>query len=745
MADKTIRIKIEGGSAQSKADRLNRSVKDVGRSADKTSSSMLNLSRVAGAVTLALSAGAVARYADSWTKVNNQIKQATKTTREALAVQEAIFTIAKESRVEIGGVAEAYQRISNSVADFGFDAKASLDVVEGLTKAFKANGASAQEVSSVLVQLGQGLGSGALQGEELRAILEASLPVSRAIAKEFGVTVGELKRLGSEGKLTTERVFTALQSALPEFQGAFDRATKTIGEGFTVLSDSGRRLVGSLSQATGAGEGLSNGLTELSAAIDELSFSIESGAAGQIAELFSSQLQLIGSDVSKTLTFIADGWNDLGIEIGSSAEAATSFVGDAFLNIIPNVRALVQIVVTEIASAFDTVKAFGVALEQAVNPFNDSTTNDAKAYLDQQLAIIKQARDSSIAAILDERAEQDKKQEQFIKQAKERQAIARQERESRQLDLSSGVLGGGTRTRGESSGGGNQGNDSVTEKLERENQMIQQSLMNRQLIYQNFFAAANDLEATEYERQTAQLAFNLASQIQQENQAFQTRLQNITDRQLSIADNKSLNEQQKQEAQRLLDEQAILARQEFENRVTEIAEEGAARRAQIEQQEAVNKINTYQGYANTALQLANAFGSKSEKENKKRRKAAVVIDTAAGISRAFAENNFYTALGISALIAANGLAQISAINSAGSSSSVSSPSGGATSIPTQATPTASTQQQSQRIIDIRGLDDNGTVTLNKSELVSLLSSDEDVILSVNNGQKQGQRVGLTNG
>ena len=63
--------------------------------------------------------------------------------------------------------------------------------------------------------------------------------------------------------------------------------------------------------------------------------------------------------------------------------------------------------------------------------------------------------------------------------------------------------------------------------------------------------------------------------------------------------------------------------------------------------------------------LAMLSAANLKKANKRRRRVGVIVDTAAGIGRAFAENNFYTALGISALIAANGAAQLSAINSAG--------------------------------------------------------------------------------
>ena len=49
-----------------------------------------------------------------------------------------------------------------------------------------------------------------LQGDELRSIREQAPAVGQAIAKQMGVSVGELKKLGEEGKITTDVVLKAL-------------------------------------------------------------------------------------------------------------------------------------------------------------------------------------------------------------------------------------------------------------------------------------------------------------------------------------------------------------------------------------------------------------------------------------------------------------------------------------------------------------------------------------------------------
>lgn len=83
------------------------------------------------------------------------------------------------------------------------------------TAAAKMN-LSAADTDGVLLQLSQALGSGTLQGDEFRSVMERLPAVGQAVADSLGVTVGELKKLGSDGKLTTDVIIKALQGLAAE-------------------------------------------------------------------------------------------------------------------------------------------------------------------------------------------------------------------------------------------------------------------------------------------------------------------------------------------------------------------------------------------------------------------------------------------------------------------------------------------------------------------------------------------------
>ena len=106
---------------------------------------------------------------------------------------------------------------ANAVADIytrlrpvGFGLSEINAIYEGFNTAVKLSSVEAGAASSAFLQLSQGLGSGTLQGDELRSVLEQMPSIAQAIAKEMNVTVGSIKKLGSEGKITSEVMVRAL-------------------------------------------------------------------------------------------------------------------------------------------------------------------------------------------------------------------------------------------------------------------------------------------------------------------------------------------------------------------------------------------------------------------------------------------------------------------------------------------------------------------------------------------------------
>ncbi len=187
----------------------------------------------------------------------------------------------------------------------------------------------------------------------------------------------------------------------------------------------------------------------------------------------------------------------------------------------------------------------------------------------------------------------------------------------------------------------------------------------------------------------------------------------------------------------------IAIKAEHEQRITNIELEEAKKREAAKQAAFKNIIDASTGLGVALLKNSISGNAKTEKERKRARKKGVLIDTAAGIARAYAENDFLTATGMATFIAANGLTQISAINSASTPSfSAGGAGGGAASQQASATPQAASIPNQTRVVDIR-IDDNALLTgaMFKEALNSVLESDTDIAINITNAQSEAQRIG----
>jgi len=182
---------------------------------------------------------------------------------------------------------------------------------------------------------------------------------------------------------------------------------------------------------------------------------------------------------------------------------------------------------------------------------------------------------------------------------------------------------------------------------------------------------------------------------------------------------------------------------EHQQKLTDIATDAASKRNELEQANNNKLIGIGVNLGTSLLSSAISNNAKTEKEKKRARKKSVIIDTAAGISLAFATNDFATAVPIAASIAATGLTNLAAISSAsGSVSSVASATTASTS--TSATSTAETVQQAPRTIELIGFDSGALIPINQvREIMKLAVGDDDVLIDLNNAQQQAARLGVT--
>jgi phage-related minor tail protein len=119
------------------------------------------------------------------------------------------------------------------------------------------------------------LQSGRFQGDELRAILEGMPVVTQALADELGVTVGALRKLGAEGKITGDVFVRAMRSAKESIDEAFGRTSPTIGQAVTNLKTTFALLLDEVEKNTNFGKGFAGSIEFIAFQVYKLSKNVD--------------------------------------------------------------------------------------------------------------------------------------------------------------------------------------------------------------------------------------------------------------------------------------------------------------------------------------------------------------------------------------------------------------------------------------------------------------------------------------
>ena len=197
---------------------------------------------------------------DTWTTLNNKVAAVSQSTGMQARSMSDLVKGADEARAGIEAYTDLYAKLMRSASGVAKNEEEIARATNIVSKAFVAGGAAASEQAAAVLQLGQALASGNLQGDELRSIRENAPLLAEAIAKEFNTTIGGLKDLGAEGKLTTDRVFKAILEAGNAIEQQFAATSATMADGFTRIRNALVEFVGIGGQASGVSQSVTQGL-----------------------------------------------------------------------------------------------------------------------------------------------------------------------------------------------------------------------------------------------------------------------------------------------------------------------------------------------------------------------------------------------------------------------------------------------------------------------------------------------------
>ena len=218
---------------------------------------------------------------DRMTVVRNKVRSLYDDATQVESVTNMIYHSAQDARTSMDSFATTFLKVQLSTEQYGLSAEQAIQITNTLAKAMVVGGATASETASVMLQFSQALSKGKLDGDEFRAVMEASPVLMRALAKEAGKAMGvvgagqkELMKWSKEGKLSIDVLLQAVLNAEGEIGERFNRTSETIDQSFTKLSNTWAMFIDQVSKESGIGNGIRDVMLRLDGILSSTSSTV---------------------------------------------------------------------------------------------------------------------------------------------------------------------------------------------------------------------------------------------------------------------------------------------------------------------------------------------------------------------------------------------------------------------------------------------------------------------------------------
>lgn len=276
-------IVIDSKNAERNARNLGNELDSIERKGDFATKSMDGLSvatrQLAGYMAGLVTVSAAISKMDTYTGLQNRLKLVTNNQIELNKATEDTFRIAQKTYSAWDSVLQVYQRFSDNAKTLNLTMDDTARLTETVSKAVAISGASAAAADAALVQFGQALASGTLRGEELNSVMEQTPALAKAIAQGMGITVGELRSVAAEGKITSQEIVKALRNVEKDVDALFAKTDITIGQSLTLLNNEITKFVGESGKGSGAAQVLAGSIQTLAGNLDVLTNAMIIGGA----------------------------------------------------------------------------------------------------------------------------------------------------------------------------------------------------------------------------------------------------------------------------------------------------------------------------------------------------------------------------------------------------------------------------------------------------------------------------------
>lgn len=283
---------------ESQLDQATNAQRELASSSESVKQVFHGLQGLMAGLGLTVGLSEIVQMSDEFNNLEARIKLATGEGLNFTNAMASIRQIADETQLPLTSTGELFSKLTGATKDLGLAQSEVLNITKTINQAMAVSGGSAESMDAAITQLAQGLSAGALRGDEFNSVVEQSPRLAAAMADGLGVTIGKLREMAGEGKLTAEVVIGALKSQSETIAKEFAQMPNTVSGSLTVLKNTVLGFVGDLDNQLNSSSGLAGFINSISDGIKNIDpANIEAlknalGSLGEIAHVLWTQLAL---------------------------------------------------------------------------------------------------------------------------------------------------------------------------------------------------------------------------------------------------------------------------------------------------------------------------------------------------------------------------------------------------------------------------------------------------------------------
>lgn len=271
------------------------------------------------------------QISDQWKTIEGQIKNVSKSSEEVESSQKELYNIASRTRQSYSETAGLFTSVSRNAGELGKSTSDILKFTEDVSNAMLIGGGSAASQQAALVQLGQALGSGTLRGDELNSIMEQAPRLAKVIAEGMGTSIGNLRKLGSEGKITATAVFDAVRKQSDQLKKELGNTPWTVQQATVKVQNAMGMLFYNFEKKASAGATLATSIAKISGILERINNILADIPAERLQNIMKTMVVYAGvfylltkrAAIAQGISFAVD----LVRQLALAFRTATTFAG----------------------------------------------------------------------------------------------------------------------------------------------------------------------------------------------------------------------------------------------------------------------------------------------------------------------------------------------------------------------------------------------------------------------------------